>query len=347
MKIKKLAISDFRLIKNINLAIDENQIIIVGDNATGKTSIVESIYYACFLTSFRSNKRQELINFDGQIASIKVKYQKHDSENNLKIYFDSEKQNILYNEVVCKSRLDVLGDLKVLMLSPEFDEYVSGSPKIRRKFLNMHISQYDKEYSYYLAKYQKLTKQRNALFKSNSVNMELLLVITDEYDKLITLIRNKRKNFLSLVATYGSSIVSLLSLNQDNMQLEYSESNKVDINKEVLYKKSLYGLQYDDFLIKINQKEAKKYASQGQRRTISIALVLSQLEMIKEQILEYPIVIIDDVHIELDEKRQKILFEILDNDIQVFFISATKSSIPLYLQDKAKVIMATDKGEFN
>ncbi len=345
MKINSISISNFRLIRNFVHQINNNQIMIIGDNASGKTSIVEAIYYACFLSSFRAKHKQEMLSFNEQLANININYHR-EKDMNINIYITSDKQNIKVNNTVCNSRLEVIGNLSVLMLSPDFDEYVSGSPKIRRKFLNMHISQYDKEYSYYLSKYQSILKQRNALLKSAVMDEELLVVLTDTYDELIDIIRAKRKEFINLIEKYGKSIVTLLSLNQDDMRLEYKDSKRVDSAKERLFKKTLYGLQYDDFVIYIDDKEAKKYASQGQKRTISIALILSQLELIKKQIGEYPVVIIDDVHVELDSKRQQILFEILDKSIQTFFISASIDSIPIDKQKTAQVLYAEEKGVF-
>lgn len=328
MKITRLGLTNFRLHSNLSIDTDNNTVVIVGNNACGKTTIVEAIYYCCFFSSFRIKKTQELINFNEQTTAIQIEYEKLHKKNKIDVYFNKEKRNIIFNGQRGQKRVDMVGNLKVLLLTPNTDELVSSSPKIRRDFLNMYISQYNPTYRIELLKYQKLAKQRAACLKSASIDYQTLEIINEQYNELIEKIRNVRIDFIKSISPLSNSIIKMLSRNTDAIELEYIKSKPESLEKEIRYKRNLYGIQYDDFEIKLNEKSAKMYASQGQRRSIAMSLILSQIELIYEKYNEYPVVIIDDVHIELDKFRQEILFDLLNEKVQAFFVSTSIENMP-------------------
>ncbi len=336
MIINSLTLQNFRLIKNQTIKLNHFQTILVGNNGVGKTTIVEALYYCCFFVSFRTRIQEELISIGQENSKLAIRYQDSRS-NNLEVMFNQKKRNIVYNGQNNQKRLDTIGKIKVLLLNPNSDHYISGMPKLRRNYLDLYISQYDYEYRLELSKYNKLMKQRNALLKKSKIDDILLQVITEQYDQLIESIRKTRISFLIEVNKYSNIIVGMLSVGSEKIDLQYISSKKEKIDKEKRYQKNLYGLQYDDFNILINQIEAKKYASQGQQRTIAMALVLSQLEIIYSHEQKYPLVIIDDVHVELDQLRQTILFELLDQKVQAIFVSTTIDNIPLKTKQNATI----------
>ncbi len=333
MKITKLSLANFRLHNDLSINTDDNTVVLVGNNASGKTTIVEAIYYCCFFTSFRIKKTSELISFDKEITRVHVEYQKSNKQFILDTYFNKDKRNIVLNGQKGQKRVDMMGQLKVLLLTPNSDELVSSSPRVRRNYLDMYISQYNQEYRAILIEYQKLSKQRAACLKAKQVDTVTLEIITEKYNKLIDKLREIRVDFVQEISSLSSSIVSMLSRGTDTISLEYKPSRQEEQSKEIRYGRNMYGLQFDDFEIVLNGKSAKTYASQGQERSIAMALILAQIEMIQNKFGEYPIVIIDDVHIELDSFRQEILFELLNEKVQAFFVSTAISNMPKKIQN--------------
>ncbi len=328
MKITKLSLTNFRLHNSLSIDTDSNTVVIVGNNASGKTTIVEAIYYCCFFTSFRIKKTSELIRFEEEVAAINLEYSKHQKPSKLDTYFSSDKRNIVLNGQKGQKRVDMMGEVKVLLLTPNSDELVSSSPSKRRNYLDMYISQYNPNYRTKLIDYQRLAKQRAASLKAPTIDRVTLEIITEKYDALAAELRSYRQEFTSEISSLSNSIVSMLSRSTDQIELTYKPSRKEDLEKEIRYGRNLYGLQYDDFDISLNGMAAKTYASQGQERSIAMALILSQIELIYNRYGEYPIVIIDDVHIELDSFRQEILFQLLNEKVQAFFVSTSIDNMP-------------------
>lgn len=336
MKIKKLSLTNFRLHNSLSIDTDDNTVVIVGNNASGKTTIVEAIYYCCFFTSFRIKKTSELISFEQEVAAINIEYTKQNMPNKLDTYFSKDKRNIVLNGQKGQKRVDMMGQVKVLLLTPNSDELVSSSPRHRRNYLDMYISQYNTTYRSKLIEYQKLAKQRAAALKAPKIDRVTLEIITEKYDLLMDQLRDYRSQFTSDISTLSNSIVNMLSRGSDSIELLYKDSKKESLEKEIRYGRNLYGLQYDDFEITLNGMSAKTYASQGQERSIAMALILSQIELIYNRFGEYPVVIIDDVHIELDNFRQEILFQLLNEKVQAFFVSTSIDNMPAKIQNSGK-----------
>lgn len=328
MKITKLSLTNFRLHNSLSIDTDSNTVVIIGNNASGKTTIVEAIYYCCFFTSFRIKKTSELIKFDEQVAAINLEYLKSNKPSKLDTYFSKDKRNIVLNGQKGQKRLAMMGEVKVLLLTPNSDELVSSSPSKRRNYLDMYISQYNPNYRTKLADYQRLAKQRGAALKASKVDYMTLEIITEKYDALATELRLYREQFTNEISSLSNSIVNMLSRGADQIELTYKPARKEELAKEIRYGRNLYGLQYDDFEISLNGVPAKTYASQGQERSIAMALILSQIELIYNRYGEYPVVIIDDVHIELDNFRQEILFQLLSEKVQAFFVSTSIDNMP-------------------
>ncbi len=332
MKITKLSLTNFRLHNSLSIDTNDNSVVIVGNNASGKTTIVEAIYYCCFFTSFRIKKTSELITFGEEFTAVNLEYNKHNKPSKLDTYFNKDKRNIVLNGQKGQKRIDMMGEVKVLLLTPNSDELVSSSPRVRRSYLDMYISQYNPNYRTKLLEYQKLAKQRGASLKAKQIDYPTLEIITEKYDSLAAELRAYRAEFVAEISNLSNSIVSMLSRGTDTIKLTYKEGRKEELSKEIKYGRNLYGLQYDDFDIALNDMAAKTFASQGQERSIAMALILAQIELIEKRYGEYPVVIIDDVHIELDNFRQEILFELLNDKVQAFFVSTSIENMPEKIQ---------------
>lgn len=338
MKIKNVTLNNFRLIKDEHIDLDNNCIIFVGNNASGKTTIVESLYYCCFFTSFRAKKQAELISLNEKHSAVKVNFEHNQTKQSfIETYFTADERNIVLNRMKNQKRTEVMGKLNIVLLTPNLDEYVTGTPRERRKFLDMGISQFDQQYRLVLLAYNQVTKQRAAILKSDEFDSTLFEIIDTRYEQLAATIRQQRIAFLQTVHHYSQSIIKIMSENTENVQFKYVQGKKALLDQERRLRKNLSGAQYDDFQITINDMDAKTYGSQGQQRSIAMALVLSQIEILKLKTGEYPVVIIDDVHVELDKVRQQLLFQMLDEKVQTIYVTTDLQNIPATIAQKALI----------
>lgn len=328
MIITSLELKDFRNYENdhkIDFGSGIN--LLVGNNAQGKTNILEAIYLIATTRSARIQKNSELINFNNSNANVFLRSKSRNGENyfNLQIRDDNSKR-IHINGKQIKRATDLLGYLNVVLFSPEDLNIVTGSPSIRRRFLDIFISQVKPSYAVTLSDYNKVLRQRNRLLKdiNQKRSTKEMLDIWDE--QLVTLADNITKSrFEAIISLERSSntFYSYISDNQEKLSLGYlsqvfgSDIFNIDQyktilrdklnssrDKDILYGSTSYGPHREDILLKIDEKDAKFFASQGQKRLISLSLKYSEVEYIKEKTAEYPILLFDDVLLELDLSRK-------------------------------------------
>ncbi len=296
MYIKKIKLINFRNYYNQEIILNEQLNIFFGNNAQGKTNILEAIYIGAIGKSFRAKKDKELINIGQKEAKIEIEYQKIDRQGKIKIELENKK-TIYINEIKQKKLSNILGNINIVMFSPEDIEILKDGPSKRRKFLNIMIGQLKPKYIYYLNMYLKTLEQRNNYLRQ--IKMEKkpkeLLEIWDEklaeYSEILYQYRNE----------YIEKIKSKINIIQ-----ELKKNWTSDIIRGYTQK----GIHKDDFIVYINGKEVSTYASQGQNRTVILSLKLSELQIIYDEIGEYPILLLDDFMSELDKNRRK---NFLDN----------------------------------
>lgn len=353
MRIKKLKVENFRNLENLDIEFSEGVNIIYGNNAQGKTNIIESIYIFSFGKSFRANKDIELLKFDKEYFLSNIKIMKKDRELEMDFGFDkiSNKKMIKVNGVIQKKISDIIGKLNVVVFKPEDIKIVTDSPSIRRKYIDYLISSISKLYLENITKYKKVMEERNNLLKEIKLRLkgsknldETDSNFLDVYDKLLSKLNceiyNERKRVIEKLNNYIYDIHLKLTenyINNEKLHIKYvsnvaednekmynnlSKSRLNDINKGY----TSLGIHRDDYIISINSLDVSIYGSQGQKKSSIISLKLSELKVIEEVIGEKPVLLLDDYMSELDEKRRLKFLDIIE-DIQIIITTTHKISI--------------------
>lgn len=338
MNIENIRLINIRNYNNINLSLNKNINIFIGKNAQGKTNLIESIYMCSMGRSFRTNRDREIINFAKEEAYIGAYANLGNYNKFIEIKLQMDKPKIIR---VNKSELKKIGELKsglyVVLFHPDDLRIIKDGPQERRNFIDSFICQIRPVYNYNLNRYKRILFQRNSLLKSNKFkkdevnlldlfNMQIAKIGSDiiiERNKFIKILDNISKD-IHLKITDNNENLSLyystnvpISNNSEEIQNDYIHLLKRNIEKDFEYGTTEIGPHRDDLFININNKDAKTYGSQGQQRTVVLSLILSEIEFIKNEINEYPVLLLDDVFSELDKDRKKYLISIL-SDIQVF-----------------------------
>ena len=335
MWISKLKINNFRNYNNEEIQLDQNINIFYGENAQGKTNIIEAIFLSSMGKSFRAKKDNEMIKLNEQNALIEIEYNKKDRDGKIKIEIGNKK-NIYLNGIKLKKLSELLGTINTVIFTPDDINILKGGPQNRRRFLDIMISQLRPNYMYNLNLYLKTLEQRNKYLRQirEEHKDENLLDIWDE--KLVEYginIFKYRKEFIEKIKNNIKKLHNEITENKEDIEINYitectekekylnllKERRKLDIIKGYTTK----GIHRDDFIIFINNKQLDIYGSQGQHRTAILSLNLSELNIIKEEIGENPILLLDDFMSELDEKRRKHLLEKI-NDTQVIITCTEK-----------------------
>jgi len=343
MKIKELTLKNYRNCKDIQLDLNSKKVLIIGKNAQGKTNILESIYFLSSLKSPRTNNNLELIHFDSEAVEIKSKIEKSHVEIELDFYYDNQKKRELkINKVKTGKPKEFKNILKTVLFSTQDLLLLRGSPQDRRDWLDAAISQIYPAYDDRLSKYNKTRIQKNNFLKDYSGNETLFEVYNEQLSILGSNIIYLRKKFLKeieKIATEKHLTISTdeeLTIQYDCSFLEKEAGKKAEVSdiQEAFQKKleekkreeiqrgqSLVGPHRDDVVFYINKKEATKYASQGQQRTIVLSLKLAELELITQKIKESPVLLLDDVLAELDDLRQNYLLQTIYKNTQTIITS--------------------------
>lgn len=338
MWIKKLKMINFRNYNEQEIKFSPNINIFFGENAQGKTNIIESIFLGSMGKSFRAKKDNEMIKLNQEQSLIEINYEKKDREGKIKIEIGNKK-NIFINGIKIKKLSELLGNINIVIFTPDDINILKGSPQNRRRFLDIMISQLRPNYMYLLNLYAKTIEQRNNYLKQikEDKKEENLLDIWDE--KLIEYgvkISSYRNEFMKKLKNKIDIIHPEITGGKEEIEIEYitecmdenifrqnlKQRRKLDIIKGFTTK----GVHRDDFMIYINKKELSIYGSQGQHRTAILSLKLAELEVIYDEIEEYPILLLDDFMSELDSKRRKNFLDHI-KDIQVVITCTDKMEL--------------------
>ncbi len=323
--------------------------IILGENASGKSSIVEAIYIIGTCKSFRTYNDRDIIKFNKDFYSVIA----NTDEGLISVMYSKGEKRVSLNEQNIKSLSKYIGIINTVLFSPEDLKLIKGDPKNRRRFLDVCISQNDKEYLETLIEYNKILKERNELLKQldyNGTNLdknnEIMLDIYSEtlINKAKVLII-KRREFLIELQKIVSEKMRLMNKSEEVKVIytpnvsenELSEEFKRKKQQDLFTQTTNFGPHRDDFDIYVNEKRADSFASQGQQRTITLALKIAYASLLQQKNKKV-IMILDDVYGELDEKRQKDLIKMLDLNTQIIITTTTLNSVDEEILNKSKVI---------
>lgn len=334
MNIKRLGLKNYRNCENIELIFPTRKNLIIGKNAQGKTNILESIFFLSDLKTPRTNTASDLIQFGMPQFEINAEIEKNNTDITLDIIYNIEKKRELKVNKVKTNTKNFKSVLKTVLFSTKDLLLLRGNPEDRRNWLDRAISQIYPAYDERLNKYDKIRIQKNNLLKNDIIDETLLNIYNDQLVITGANIVYLRKKFLKEIEYIAKLKHSNISDCED-FSLEYS-SPKDEIEEiseylkeqlatkkqeELARKQSCVGPHRDDISFKINRLDATKFASQGQQRTIVLSLKLAELEIIRNKMGDSPILLLDDVLAELDDKRQNFLLKSIDGNIQTIVTS--------------------------
>ncbi len=317
MYIKKVKLNNFRNYKQQEIDLNNGINIFFGDNAQGKTNILEAIFLCAIGKSFRVKKEKELINTEEQNAIIEIEFEKTDREGKIKIQLE-DKKNIYINGIKQSKFSDILGNINIVMFNPDDIEILKGGPAKRRRFLNILISQLRPQYVYNLNMYLKALEQRNNYLrqiKLENKSKNLLEIWDEKLAEYAENVYKYRNEFIEKIKEKISKIHYNITEDKEEIKIKYItdyenkqkylETLKKNWDSDIIKGYTTKGIHRDDFFIYINGKQVNIYGSQGQNRTVILSLKLAELEIIYDEINEYPILLLDDFMSELDSKRRE------------------------------------------
>ena len=328
MIVKSVEFSNFRNYDHLQLHFDEGTNILYGDNAQGKTNILEGIYLSGTTKSHKGSKDKEMIQFEKEESHIRSIVKKNEKEYRIDMHLRRNgTKGVAVNKVPIKKASELFGILNIVFFSPEDLNIIKNGPSERRRFIDCELCQLDKLYLSDLSRYNKVLNQRNKLLKDINFRHDLIDTLPMWDVQLLECGRNiikKRKEFISEINEIVKDIHSKISGGKEELTLIY-EPNIDDIffedellknkNRDLKLCQTTVGPHRDDILFSIKGIDIRKYGSQGQQRTSALSLKLSEIDFIKKSINSTPILLLDDVLSELDSNRQNYLLNSI-TDIQ-------------------------------
>ena len=347
MIVLNLNCKNFRNLENINISPCEEMNVICGENAQGKTNILEAIWLFTGAKSFRTSKDNNFIKFGTEKAICSLYFKSEGIEKNAQITI-KEKREVSLNEKKLKSPSELVGNFNAIVFSPNDLSLISDGPSVRRKFLDIAIGQLYPTYIEILKNYVRAVAQRNKIIKDYKYD-STLSVMLDIYENEIALngekIINFRKRYIEIINEFLPKVYDGISAGREEIQTEYILSCKENLleNLKFARKEDMFsgvtsvGPHRDDLEFKINDINARNFASQGQKRSVALALKLSEAEVIKKNTGECPIILLDDVMSELDPLRQDFILNHIKG-MQSFLTCCDESNIKNLIAGKKFII---------
>lgn len=328
MIIKSLELQDYRNYDLLNIAFDKGTNILYGDNAQGKTNILEAIYVAATTKSHKGSKDRDIVNFQKEEAHIRTFLEKDGVETRVDMHLrKSKSKGIAIDGQKIKKAADLLGLCNVVFFSPEDLSIIKNGPAERRRFVDMELCQLDSFYLYNLNHYNKIVNQRNKLLKDMYFNPDLKDTLNIWNSQLVSFgskIIERRQLFVKQLNEIIYDIHRRLSGEKEEIRIQYEPDIQIDKFENTLYnsqekdmklKQTTVGPHRDDFSFLAGDMDIRKFGSQGQQRTAALSLKLSEIELVKRITKDTPILLLDDVLSELDSNRQNYLLNNI-GDIQ-------------------------------
>ena len=366
MRIKSLKLLYFRNYLSMNIDVHPSLNVLVGNNANGKTNIIESIFCLALGKSYRTKSDSECIMFGETATAMSCVVNKHDKNLDIMLGINNKGKSAKIAGLKKTKLTDFVGELNVVLFSPEDLQIVKGSPALRREFINREFYQFSRVYHKYYLMYQHLLKQRNSYLKDmrknpkDEMSLAYLETITSQLAKVAIYITKERVSFVHEISALTYQNMLNISNGQETLKIKYKSSvleslNITDVNDtnfteenlvKVMMKKSFddimrgstkIGPHQDDLEFYINDLDAKMYASQGQQRSIVLSLKLAEINYLKSKTGTYPVLLLDDVLSELDKNRQLKLLDAINENVQTFITTPSISDIKEDLLKKAKV----------
>ncbi len=360
MRIAKLSLRHYRNYERCELSFAEGIHLIIGKNAQGKTNLLEAIAYLSTTRSHRTHEDKDLIQEEKDAFVLKAVIQKRQKLLEERLSLSNQGKNLFLNRTAIRRVSDFIGELNAVLFCPDDMSLFQASPRVRRRFIDMELSKLSKAYTRTLNEAGKLLKERNVYLKQEYVDENYLHIVTQRLIEQQVIIIRQRHRFLQDLLANAQGFYEKLSRDETKLSfdyhccVEYSEDeeelkqrlwekyNKY-IERDRFLKQTNVGIHKEDFMFRINGRELSSYASQGQKRSVLLAMKIGMVSMIHDLIDDYPVLLLDDVFSELDENRKQMLLTSLPANVQIFITTTELSEIPI-VKDRKYVIWHVDHG---
>lgn len=349
MNIERLQLTNYRNYESLTIDFSPKINVFIGENAQGKTNVMESIYVLAMAKSHRTANDKELIRWDADYGKIEGVIKKRYSSLPIELTLSKKGKKGKINHLEQTKLSNYIGQMNVVMFAPEDLNIVKGSPQIRRRFIDMEIGQISPVYLHDLLTFQKILKQRNHLLKNSQgrqLNDVMFDVYTEQYIQATVQIIKKRFQFIDLLQEWAEKVHAGISRGLEQLVIKYqpvagmeahwsteeigaylakklAEAKKREVERGL----TLIGPHRDDLQFLVNGYDVQTYGSQGQQRTTALSLKLAEIELIKQETKEAPILLLDDVLSELDDYRQSHLLNTIQGEVQTFVTTTSVEGI--------------------
>ncbi|MBQ9023639.1 MAG: DNA replication/repair protein RecF [Bacilli bacterium] len=353
MFLSEINLQNFRNYSKLKLKFKKNINIFIGNNAQGKTNILESIYFLSITKSHRTTKENFLIKDNEVMTKVTGKVKNESISKKYEVMLNTNGKRVSINDNPIKKISDYLSNINVVMFCPDDLEIIKGTPHNRRYFLNIEIGQLYNDYLKHIYNYNKILKSRNDYLKNNNYFDKVYFdVLTESLIKENIKIIKYRYNYIELINKYITNIYKDLT-KKDNIYLKYETFIDVD-EEDIMYKKikekynksfenelfqkvTLYGAHKDDFSVYIDDIKINNYGSQGQHRIAILSIKLAEVEIFKNIKEVKPILLLDDIFSELDKNKKNNIIKYINNDLQVFITSTDLKNVSRKLLKNADI----------
>lgn len=365
MKVNELRLRNFRNYGKVDVQFSDGVNVLIGENAQGKTNLLEAIYVLALTKSHRANSNRDLISWDDKAADIWGLVQRSSGKTQLELTLSSKGKRAKVNHIEQAKLSTYIGQLNVILFAPEDLKIVKGSPQIRRRFMDIEFGQMSNKYLYNMTQYRRILKQRNAYLRQlhfhKATDTIYLDVLSDQLAAYAAEIIYQRVQLLGKLKKWSQKIHSAISQQRETLNFKYMtslkkrelgsveqiyqillEKFKSNREKEICQGTSIFGPHRDDLRFIVNGKDVAQFGSQGQQRTAALATKLAEIDVMKEETGEYPVLLLDDVLSELDEGRQTHLLTAIQDKVQTFLTTTSMSNVATELIHNPKMFHVKD-----
>ena len=361
MYLKHFIAQNYRNLQQFEVDFDPNVNIFIGQNAQGKTNLLEAIYFLALTRSHRTSNDKELIAFGKDYANVSGHIYKSQVDLSLRVLITTKGKKVWVNRVEQAKLSKYVGELNAILFSPEDLDLIKGAPNLRRRFMDQEFGQISAEYLYFAGKYKQVLQQKNnylkQLAKGEARDTMFLEVLSDQLAGVAAEVIVRRFQFLNYLDQYARDAYAHISTSAEKLEVIYRPSVKeisVKDSVEEVYHKvlnnfqnnqkleilkgtTLSGPHRDDIDFELDGKNAHLYGSQGQQRTIALSIKLAEIQLVHQLTDEYPLLLLDDVMSELDHNRQSALLNYIHGKTQTFITTTDLEGISWEIIKKPKI----------
>ncbi|UTC07982.1 DNA replication/repair protein RecF [Latilactobacillus curvatus] len=366
MYLSELQLDHYRNYEQVDVHFSPDINVLIGENAQGKTNLLEAIYVLALARSHRTNNDRELIQWDGEFAKITGLVQRQTGYTPLELVVSQKGKKAKVNHLEQAKLSQYIGQLNVVLFAPEDLNIVKGSPAVRRRFIDMEFGQMSAKYLYNISQYKSILKQRNQYLKQlqrrQAKDLVYLGVLSDQLAAYGAEVTVARREFLQQMEKWAQKLHQEITKEREVLTFKYQSQipdEQLVLDAEGLYQQfqtlyeshqtreveqgtTLVGPHRDDVLFLVNGKDVQSFGSQGQQRTTALSVKLAEIDLMKEQTGEYPVLLLDDVLSELDDLRQTHLLKTFQNKVQTFLTTTSLENVKKEIISAPRVFTVTN-----